>query len=97
MNIVLRDYKPTDISEIGDLNSCRPSRVIPILEKFNQGERHRVNFDVSSSATVLMNKYIESLRAEGLDIGRGECAFGYQMPLPKREEIRRDLIIFRRK
>lgn len=47
--------------------------------------------------TSLFNNYIEALKSLGMDIGKGECEFGYKMPLPKKDEIRRELIIFRRK
>jgi hypothetical protein len=47
--------------------------------------------------TYIFNKYIEALKLLGLDIGKGECEFGYKMPLPEKTENRRNLIIFRRK
>lgn len=44
-----------------------------------------------------MKKYIDSLSEYGLDIGKGDLAFGYKMPTPEKKAKYRDLIIFRRK
>jgi hypothetical protein len=38
---------------------------------------------------------IESLKENGLDIGKGNCQYGYRMPIPKKGEGKK-LIIFRR-
>ena len=47
--------------------------------------------------TNYFDKYLNELRLLGLDIGKGECEYGYKMPLPEKGEDRRKLIIFRRK
>lgn len=48
-------------------------------------------------ATNYFERYINELKIEGLDIGKGDCEYGYKMPLPEKGEERRELIIFRRK
>lgn len=47
--------------------------------------------------TNYFDKYLEELRYLGLDIGKGDCEYGYKMPLPNKGENKRDLIIFRRR
>jgi hypothetical protein len=47
-------------------------------------------------ANNYFEKYINELKLEGLDIGKGECEYGYKMPLPEKGEERRKLIIFKR-
>ena len=47
--------------------------------------------------TYIFNKYINALKSLGLDIGKGDCEYGYKMPLPEKGESMRELIIFRRK
>jgi hypothetical protein len=47
--------------------------------------------------TDSFHKYISRLKDLGIDIGKGEAEYGYKMPLPKREEDYRKLIIFKRK
>ena len=42
----------------------------------------------------VFHKYIESLKESGLDIGKGDCEYGFKMPLAHGK--RRELIIFRR-
>ena len=46
--------------------------------------------------TYIFNKYIEKLKSLGMDIGKGDCEYGYKMPLPEKGEEKRKLIIFRR-
>lgn len=48
-------------------------------------------------STNYFDKYLEELRYLGLDIGKGECQYGYKMPLPEKREEKRELIIFRRR
>lgn len=47
--------------------------------------------------TTIFHKYIEFLRKNGFDIcNDSNSQYGYRMPLPKKEETKRKLIIFRR-
>ena len=43
-----------------------------------------------------LNSIIENLREKGLDVGKGNCEYGYKMPLPTKKEEPRKLIVFRR-
>lgn len=47
--------------------------------------------------THIFNKYINALKSLGLDIGKGDCEYGYKMPLPEKGEEKRKLIIFKRR
>ena len=42
------------------------------------------------------NTIIELLKEKGLDVGKGNCEYGYKMPLPQNGDEYRQLIIFRR-
>jgi hypothetical protein len=46
-------------------------------------------------ATNYFDKYLNELKSFGLDIGKGDCEYGYKMPLPEKGEEKRKLIIFR--
>lgn len=48
-------------------------------------------------STNYFDRCLEELRYLGLEIGKGDCEYGYKMPLPEKGEERRELIIFRRK
>jgi len=41
-------------------------------------------------------KYIDELVYLGLDVGKGNAEYGFKMPLPKKGDLERGLIIFRR-
>lgn len=41
--------------------------------------------------------YINTLMVLGIDIGRGNLQYGFRMPLPKKNNNQRVLIVFRRK
>jgi len=53
--------------------------------------------DARIKNTNHFQKYINNLKELGLDIGKGDCEYGYKMPLPENGESRRKLIIFKRK
>jgi len=67
-----------------------------LLQTLEPGECYKVSYSVSGG-TDLMQRYVDGLCKAGLDIGKGDAIFGYQMPLPKKKATYRDLIIFRRK
>ena len=54
-----------------------------------------VHAGLGNAQRVLEND-LNNLRNEGLDIGRGSAEYGFKMPLPKKDEEYRSLIIFRR-
>lgn len=66
------------------------------LEVAEPGEEYRVMSFPLSQGTQLMEDYVGRLRAEGFDIGPGNAAWGYRMPLPGKEEATRTLVIYRR-
>lgn len=43
-----------------------------------------------------MMRYIDYFRNSGLDIDHGNARYGYKMPLPKKGDVHRSLLIFRR-
>lgn len=48
--------------------------------------------------TYILNQYISKLKNLGLNIGKDDGAeFGFKMPLPKKGDEKRELIIFKRK
>lgn len=51
---------------------------------------------VSRGNIRIFNRIIENIKDEGLDIGKGNCEYGYRMPLPINGDTNRKLIIFRR-
>lgn len=83
-----------------------PSKVdIDSLQKMKPNQFYLIkgcNLNSSINETNLMNttkfqRYIEFLRGKGFDIGNdANSQYGYKMPLPKKEDATRELIIFRR-
>jgi hypothetical protein len=65
-------------------------------EKLAPNEFYQKGFK-ANKGTKPMDFYIRELQKEGLDICKGECTFGYKMPLPEKGSDSRYLIIFRRK
>ena len=96
MNINLREHTFRNSKEKADLLEGKVEDAIGILEKFKRGEFYRKGYLVDSRSVSKMDGYILALSEAGLDIGKGDSDFGYQMPLPKIKELTRDLIIFRR-
>lgn len=65
---------------------------IEILKKLkpNQYIKYdKINLD---ELNLILNKF----RENGLNIGKGNCEYGYRMPLPQNGIKERELIIFRR-
>jgi hypothetical protein len=73
--------------------------VVVLLSEFKKDECWEASFDVLGDLqnTSRMINYISLLKKSGLDIGKGECTFGYSMPLPNLNDNYRKLIIYRRK
>ena len=87
-----------DIVDIMDHTGFTLSEVIKLLDRFNIGEYCETFFQVlnDSGNTTEMIRYVNQLKEEGLDIGRGDAKFGYRMPIPEKRETKRYLQIFRR-
>jgi len=64
-----------------------------LLQKLQPGEFHKETIYIGGIKE--MERYIKGLQKAGLDIGKGDAAFGYRMPLPEKNKPR-ELIIFRR-
>ena len=90
-----------DLSRVGLLKRLNVNEYvqIPIQYGFpaSRDEEHYPRNDLKNPQ--ILERYVERLKDDELDIGHGDCEFGYKMPLPSKDEMRlmkRDLIIFRR-
>ena len=84
--------------DIVETSGASPSEITRLLEKFSVNEFWEKSFSHRNirDTTPILN-YIEFLKDNGLDIGRGNCQFGYKMPLPEKDKSQRYLQIFRRR
>lgn len=82
--------------DVIEITEATPKDVVRLLEKFNPNEYWEKHFQKTSN-TKLMMAYVEALRKNGLDIGKGNATFGYKMPLPDKDLYYRALRIFRRR
>ena len=84
-------------------NEAEPAKAAELLLKFEIGEFWKLGFsfigrNVHPNDTRRLEKYVDALRENGLDIVRGEeFEFGYKMPVPEKDATCRYLEIFRRK
>lgn len=79
---------------IGDIN---PEGLVKILKNIKPNEYlEPINLPANESNTKRFFQYIELLKEFGLDIGKEGSEYGFKMPLPKKGENYRNLIIFRR-
>ncbi len=86
---------PDNILEVIDAS---PREIVEYLKGFDIGEYWEKAFSYKNlQDTTPMQRYIELLRQEGLDIGKGNAEFGYRMPLPEKGKGVRILRIFRRR
>jgi hypothetical protein len=87
--------------DVVDETEADPARTVELLSGFNVGEYWQTTFTVrqprNPQDTRALMSYIEDLKRAGLDIGKGDCQFGYKMPLPGKDAYQRTLQIFRRK
>ena len=70
----------TNGNKIGVLKKLKPNQYIQ-LGKVN---------------VTALNLVLDNLKEDGLNIGKGNCEYGYKMPLPQNGNKERELIIFRR-
>lgn len=86
----MEEYCPGDANDIAmEIEGVVSGR--EALEKMKPNQYRK--FDGSLKQ---LQRRIENLKEEGLDIGKGNCMYGYRLPLPKRLTDKRELIIFRR-
>ena len=89
--------------DILDATEPSPSQAVELLSQFNVGEYWETTFSVPRNPqdTAAMMRYIAMLKEAGLDIGKGDCQFGYKMPIPDKDEYAkhqvRSLQIFKRR
>ena len=81
-----------DVSDV----EFTPKEVVELLSQFKPGELWEKIFRAVGNNTSKLQGYISALKANGLDIGKGDATFGYKIPLPNGENYR-SLQIFRRK
>ena len=87
--------------DILDCLESNPSETAELLKRFKPGEYWEKPFQVprgkDSNYTGPIMAYIEQLQQSGLDIGKGDCEFGYKMPIPQKGASQRVLQVFRRR
>lgn len=88
----LQEFSP-NLDQLTDLTDGTAEERIAVYESFRPGQFYEHTFADEGS----MNHYLDRLRAHDFDIGRGDAAFGYKMPLPPPKQTRRTLVIFRRR
>lgn len=67
------------------------------LTRNNYRELSLSESQLNANAIKYFENYLAKLKSIGLEIGKGESEYGYKMPLPKKGDDIRKLIIFRRK
>lgn len=91
--------KKRELSEkIIEAFESTPKETVELLERFSIGEYWERAFYYKNliDATIIL-RYIQRLKQEGLDIGRGNAEFGYKLPIPEKGASARYLQIFRRR
>ena len=92
----LREYRLSSDEQI-ELIEGKIEKVVGLLGKFKPNQFLVVRTLPASRKNVEpFEKYIAELKELGLDIGKGSAEYGFKMPLPKRRDLERELIIFRR-
>ncbi len=85
----LEEYKP-NVQDVENLTGMGVGSRADVIKKLSSNQF----IVLRSNGTVeKYNLIIESLRKEGLDIGKGDCEYGWKMPI---EKGKRELRIFRR-
>ena len=87
---------PIDIEETDTL-----SGLVKRLENLQPKDKisesfHYYDKRVALTDTTPLQRVIDRLEKLGVDIGKGDTKYGYIMPVPKKGNISRDLIIYRR-
>lgn len=90
------EYLPGE--KINDLSEANADELTTILEQeLKPKQFYTIKIFNNPKALRIMEAAIATLKKAGLDIGKGETIFGYKMPIPKKEDAYRQLIIYRRK
>jgi hypothetical protein len=88
----MEKFQIDDVMDVEDLMVGSPEEKINILRKLKPNQYVSISF--IREYTKPLELYLQKLKENGLDIGRGDCEYGYRMPLPQNGN--RQLIIFRR-
>ena len=91
----MKPHKFTPQEEVYLTDPDFAREAVGLFQKFGPEESYEIGF--STSRSQYMQAYVDRLAKAGLDIGKGDSAFGYRMPLPEKGDTSRSLIIFRRK
>jgi len=68
-----------------------------ILETLTSGDRVALYHSRVSEGTKPLERYVAALEERGVDIGKGNRQYGWEMPLPENGESYRQLIVFKRR
>ena len=75
-----------------------PEAVTGIIQKHLEPNQYISVISINSENTTPLQNYLEELNEAGLDVGKGDCEYGYRMPHVKRDErLATELHIFRRR
>ena len=92
------EYKLNDSEDFLDYVEGEIEGNIKILKKMGLNQYFVVKTLPAEIRNInTFDNYINNLKSLSLDIGKGNCEYGYKMPLPEKGESRRELIIFRRR
>jgi len=79
------------------LSDREPQAYARVLPHLKPGEYLEVAKIPATQRNVsYLQNFMDALRREGIDVGRGTAPYGFKMPLPEEGKEFRDLIIFRR-
>lgn len=94
----LTEYALNNSDDIFNLVEGGLEGTYEILKKMNKNQYLVVEtLPIEVKNTDKFSKVMDELKNYGLDIGRGDCEYGYKMPLPSKGDDRRKLIVFKRK
>ena len=94
----LAECKIDDTLLIKQLNEGTPEAAADIIQNYLNPNEYLSVRTIPSENTAPLQDYIEKLREAGLDVGKGDCEYGYRMPHVKRDErLATELHIFRRR
>lgn len=94
----LTEYQLDDSEDFLNSTEGGIGGAIIILKKMNPNQYFIASTIPAKIRNVnTFDNYVNKLKSLGLDIGKGNCEYGYKMPLPEKEKSKRELIIFRRK
>lgn len=94
----LKEYKPDKSILYNKLTSNSLEDKLDIIQNHLPVNEYILLKTIESENTSILQNYIEELRELGLDIGKGNCQYGYKMPhIKDKGLIKTELHIFKRK